>query len=98
MSADNGIYLLFTESEKRDPQYRVAHCQGIDSIYGEFDKETCSYKGDPEMIKEYFSKAKVFLHMNEALDYAEELEEKIGYLEDGICVINEFRKYGYLFD
>ena len=40
----------------------------------------------------------MFHTLNEALDYAEEIENKVGPTEDGICVINEFAHHGYIFD
>ena len=98
MSADNGIYVLFTDSEKNGPQYRVAHLQAIDNIYGNFSEEKCKYEGKPEVINDYFGGAKTFHTLNEALDYAEELENDIGYTEDGICVINDFAHHGWIFD
>ena len=98
MSADNGIYVLFTDSEKNGPQYRVAHLQAIDNIYGVFSEVNCKYEGDPETLNNYFGSAKVFHTLNEAMDYAEELENEIGYTEDGICVINDFAHHGWIFD
>lgn len=96
MSADNGIYVLFTESEK-GPEYRVVYAQAIDCIYGKFNDITFRYEGDMTAIQDTFQGAPVFHTINEALDYAEELERDYNYLEDGICVINEFKEYGYLF-
>ena len=98
MSADNGIYVLFTDSEKNGPQYRVAHLQAIDNIYGVFSEVNCKYEGNPETLNNYFGGAKTFHTLNEAMDYAEELETEIGYTEDGICVINEFAHHGWIFD
>lgn len=98
MSADNGIYVLFTESEKNGPQYRVAHLRAIDNIYGIFSEINCKYDGNPEIINDYFGGAQVFHTLNEALDYAEQIEDKVGPTEDGICVINEFAHHGYIFD
>ena len=98
MSADNGIYILFTESEKNGAQFRVAYAQSVDNIYGNFSEEKCIYEGKPEVINDYFGAAKVFHTLNEALDYAEELENEIGYTEDGICVINDFPQHGWIFD
>ena len=43
MSADNGIYVLFTESEK-GPEYRVAYAHAIDTIYGKFNDVTFRYE------------------------------------------------------
>ena len=96
MSADNGIYILFTESEK-GPEYRVAYAHAIDSIYGKFNDVTFRYDGDLTAIQETFQAAPVFHTINEALDYAEEMEQNYDYLEDGICVINEFKDHGYIF-
>mgnify|MGYP006280436045 FL=1 len=96
MSADNGIYVLLTESEK-GPEYRVAYAHAIDSIYGKFNDESFRYEGNLVSIQDTFKGAPVFHTINEALDYAEELEQEYDYLEDGICVINEFKDYGYLF-
>ena len=96
MSADNGIYVLFTESEK-GPEYRVAYAHAIDSIYGKFNEETFRYDGDIQSIKSVFEKSEVFFSLNEALDKAEEMGYDYGYLENGICVINEFKDYGYIF-
>lgn len=96
MSADNGIYVLYTESEK-GPEYRVTYAQAIDSIYGKFNEETFKYEGNLITIQDTFKSANVFYSLNEALDYAEELEHNYNYLEDGICVINEFKDYGHLF-
>ena len=96
MSADNGIYVLFTESEK-GPEYRVAYAHAIDTIYGKFNDVTFRYDGDLNAIQETFQAAPVFHTINEALDYAEEMEQNYDYLEDGICVINEFKDHGYIF-
>ena len=96
MSADNGIYVLFTESEK-GPEYRVAYAHAIDSIYGKFNDITFRYEGDIQCIQETFEGMPVFFTLSEALDYAEELENNYSYLEDGVCVINEFKDYGHLF-
>ena len=96
MSADNGIYVLLTESEK-GPEYRVAYAQAIDSIYGKFNEETFKWEGDMEAMRDIFQEAQVFYTLNEALDHAEEIEQEHEYLEDGICVINEFKDHGKIF-
>ena len=96
MSADNGVYVLYTESSK-GPEYRVAYAHAIDSIYGKFNDVTFRYDGDLPTIQETFQAAPVFYTLNEALDHAEEMEQKYDYLEDGICVINEFKDHGYIF-
>lgn len=96
MSADNGIYVLFTESD-RGPEYRVKHATSIGNIYGEWNEKTFRYDGDPNAILETFGDAPVFYSLTEALDYAEQEENDIGYTEDGICVINEFKEHGNIF-
>ena len=97
MSADNGIYVLFTESEK-GPEYRVAYAQAIDNIYGEFNAELGRYEGDIHAIQEIFKESPVFHNVNEAMDHAEIMEQEYDYLEDGVALINEFKEYGYIFE
>ena len=96
MSVDNGIYVLYTESD-RGPEYRVKFATAIGNIYGEWNDETARYDGNPDAIKEYFGAAPVFYSLNEALDHAELEDSDQGVTEDGICVINEFKDYGHLF-
>ena len=96
MSTDNGIYVLFTEPEK-GPEYRVAYAHSISNIYGPWNDETAKYEGNLETIKATFAESQVFYTLNEALDYADSLQYDIGDTEDGICVINEFKDYGYIF-
>jgi hypothetical protein len=97
MSADNGIYVLYTETEK-GPTYRVAYAHAIDNIYGKFNDETARYDGDAERIKSVFSDAPVFNTLNEALDTAEQMSYDYEWLEDGVCVINDFKDLGFLFE
>jgi hypothetical protein len=97
MSVDNGIYILFTDPEK-GPEYRVAYCHSIGNIYGEWNDKTAKYEGNVNVIKETFSDSEVFYTLNEALDHATQLEYDVGDTEDGICVINDFKDYGYIFN
>lgn len=97
MSADNGIYVLLTESEK-GPEYRVTYANAIDNIYGEWNDKTAKYNGNIQTIKETFGEVPVFHTLNEALDFAEEIENNMDPTEDGICVISEFQSLGYIFD
>jgi len=96
MSADNGIYVLLTESEK-GPEYRVTYASAIDNIYGEWNDKIGKYNGNIQSIKETFGQVPVFHALNEALDFAEELEHNMDPTEDGICVISDFRSLGYIF-
>ena len=91
MSADNGIYILITEG----PEYRVAYHQNIDAIYGNFSDESLQWQGDPESMLEYFQSAPMFSNLEEALDKAEELVYDYAYLEDGICVISDFKEWNF---
>lgn len=97
MSADNGIYVLFTDSEK-GPEYRVTVASAIDNIYGDFNTETGKYEGNIQAIDETFGNVPVLYTLNEALDFAEELAYNMEPTEDGICVINEFKDYGFIFN
>lgn len=97
MSADNGVYILLTESDK-GPEYRVTYANAIDNIYGEWNDKTAKYDGNIETIKSTFAEAEKFHTLNEALDAAEFLEQELGTTEDGVCVITDFQSYGYIFD
>jgi hypothetical protein len=96
MSLDNGIYVLLTETEE-GPEYRVTYASAIDNIYGEWNAETAKYDGNIQAIEETFGNVPVLHTLNEALDFAEELENNMEPTEDGVCVINEFKDYGYIF-
>ena len=91
MSADNGIYILVTKG----PEFRVGHHQAIDNIYGNFSDESLQWQGDPEMIYMYFHVDKMFSNLEEALDYAEEIVYNYAYLEDGICMISDFKDWDF---
>ena len=93
---DNGIYVLLTETEG-GPEYRVAYTTAIDNIYGVWNAERAKYEGDLNAIVSTFHESEVFHTLNEALDKAEEIENDIGYTEDGICVINDFKDYSHIF-
>jgi hypothetical protein len=97
MSMDNGIYILLTETEG-GPEYRVAYATAIDNIYGEWNADRAKYVGDLSAISSTFSESEVFYTLNEALDKAEEIENDIGYTEDGICVISDFKDYSHIFN
>ena len=91
MSADNGIYILQTEGQ----EFRVGYHQAIDNIYGNFSDDSLRWQGDPEMIYDYFQFDKMFSSLEEALDYAEDLSYNYEYLEDGICVITDFKDWNF---
>lgn len=97
MSADNGIYVLYTDTEK-GPEYRVAYAGAINNIYGQFNDETGRYDGDNVSLQSTFKDAPVYYSLNEALDKAETMVYDYEYLEDGICVISDFKDRGFLFE
>jgi hypothetical protein len=97
MSADNGVYVLLTETEK-GPEYRVAYANAIDNIYGKYNNDLGRYEGDVKCIKSTFAEAPIFHSLNEALDHAEELENDYEYLEDGVCVITDFKDLSHIFE
>jgi hypothetical protein len=43
----------------------------------------------------YFHADKTFSNLEEALDYAEEILYNYAYLEDGICVISDFKDWDF---
>lgn len=96
MSADNGIYVLLTETEI-GAEYRVAYSNAIGNIYGNFNADLGKYEGDISRIVSVFGESPVFYTLNEALDYAEEMEQANEYLEDGICVISDFKDLSHIF-
>ena len=87
MSADNGIYVLETSG----PEYRVAYSQAIDNIYGKFNDETNRWAGDMDRMMDVFGQSLVFVNVEQALDLAEELSYTYEYLEDGVCLIANFK-------
>lgn len=91
MSADNGIYILVTKGL----EFRVGYHQAIDNIYGNFSDESMQWQGDPETMYGYFHADKMFSNLEEALDYAEEILYNYEYLEDGICVISDFKDWDF---
>ena len=96
MSMDNGIYVFLTETDN-GPEYRVAHDFSIDNIYGDWNDKTAKYNGDIQAIVSTFSESEVFYTLNDALDKAEEIQGDVGYTEDGICVISDFKDYSHIF-
>lgn len=91
MSADNGIYILVTAG----PEYRVAHHQNIEEIYGNFNDDTYTWDGDEYNMWLYFHKADMFSNLEEALDFAADMSYDYDFLEYGICVINDFNKIDF---
>jgi hypothetical protein len=88
MSQDNGVYVLQTYG----PEFRVTYAQAIDNVFGKFDDETLHWTGNVEMMRKYFGESQVFQNLEEALDFAEQLSYDYEYLEDGVCVLTDFKE------
>ena len=91
MSSDNGIYILQTAG----PEFRVAYQHNIGNIYGEFSDESYQWQGDPNAMMEYFGNAVMVSTLEEALDRARSMVYDYAYLEDGICVISDFKNWDF---
>jgi len=91
MSADNGTYILQTYG----PEFRVVHTQAIDNIYGSFVEESMRHLPNPQAIVETFALSRVFNNLEEAWDFALDLEEQAEYSEYGACLITEFEDYTF---
>ena len=90
MSADNVVAILQSPARSGDGhEFRVVHAQAIENINygcepGEFnDRELLSYFGD----------SKVFTEEQDALVYALDLQDEIGYVEYGVSVISMNRPF-----
>lgn len=91
MSADNGVYILETSG----PEYRIVYAQAIDNIYGSFNDATHQWNGNPESILDCFGRCKVYTDLQEAWDNAEILAQDHDYLEDGVCLIPNFKSKSF---
>jgi len=87
MSADNGTYILQTYG----PEFRVAHAQAIDNIYGAWDGENNTWVGDPEFILDVFGESKVFHNLDEAWDAANAIDQTYEISEYGVCLISDWQ-------
>lgn len=96
MSADNGIYILRTNRDRKDTEdenkniiglgfyeYRVAYASAIDNIFYYKD-------GSQEYFAKlvsYFGECKIFYNENEAWLYAKEVYKQEDVLEYGVSQI-----------
>jgi len=91
MSSDNGTYILQTYG----PEYRVMHMQAIDNIYGTYIPESGKYVPNSKAIVESFASSKVFTNLEEAWDFALDMDSQVEYSEYGTCFITEFETYTF---
>lgn len=93
MSADNGIYILQTESQNGGDEFRVAHLQAIDNISWDEDLGLHTDNLDKQIknARDMFQGAEIFKTEDQAFqkarDLAKEIDEDGGYLEYGISSI-----------
>ncbi len=92
MSADNTIVILSTPTTGIGFEYRVAHVQNAEELYN-IDQ---GYHAD--FVTSYFNKAKCFDDIDAAEDYAFDLEDKVGYVEYGVEIVNLPNPYNHYRD
>jgi len=98
MSADNGIYVLLTETEK-GPEYRVAYSHAIGNIYGDYNHDLGAYEGNVKNIVSVFGEAPIVHTLIEALDFAEDMEHTSEhYLTSGVLLITVFNILSHIFE
>ena len=92
ISSDNGVYILETVG----PEFRVVYTQAVDNIYGKFNDETSYWNPNNEAIVETFGRSEVFDNVTDSMNYAETLAGEHDWLEDGVCLITDFKslKFG----
>jgi hypothetical protein len=91
MSADNGTYILQTFG----PEFRIAHVNAIDNIYGSWDPQSNSWTSNSSMVLDTFGDSEVYTDLQEAIDVANEVEEKLTS-EYGVCMISDFQELKFL--
>lgn len=88
MSADNGVYILQTKG----PEYRVCYGSAIDNLYEGFNDTTLKWIPNMKEVRDMFCESKVFNELEDAFDYAHEIAKDYEYLEDGVCLIADFKE------
>lgn len=95
--SDNGIFILETLGSNQKPEYRVTYANSaIEKIFGDFDKDGDSWKGDPQAIREFFGNIPHFIDKDTAVNAAMMLIQKANIVESdemefGIVNITDFR-------
>ena len=91
MSADNGTYVLKTAG----PEFRIAHLQNIEMLYGDWDEGTQEWTPNQDYIREKFSASKVYTDLESAWDAANVIDASYLISEYGVNLITEFSKTKY---
>ena len=90
MSADNGIYILWTPGLYDTTEFRVAHLAAIDNLDWDESTRELTTNDDVRMknAREMWGGAKMFTSRVEALDYAADMLEDYPICEYGISFIH----------
>lgn len=88
MSSDDGVYILQTKG----PEYRIAHTQAIDNIYGSWDSKLSVWQGNSDYIYSVFGNSQIYDDIEEAYDSASDIEKKNEGTEYGVCLIKDFEE------
>ena len=91
MSADNGTYVLQTAG----PEFRIAHLQNIEMIYGDWDENTLEWTPNQDYIRESFKDSKVYTDLESAWDAAKAIDASHLISEYGTNLITDFSKLKY---
>ena len=90
MSADNGIYILWTPGPYETTEFRVAHLQAIDNLDWDVKTNELTIDEDVRIVnaREMWGDAPVFNTRIEALEYAADRLEEHPICEYGISFIH----------
>lgn len=97
MSADNTIVILKSPKDD-DFEYRVLHCQGVDNIYWNDEKEDYDDEPYAPNLIEYFQACDVMNNETDAFKIACDMDQRVSYVEYGIRVINLPRPFDWYRD
>ena len=91
MSADNGTYVLQTAG----PEFRVAHLQNIEMIYGEWDEGKGKWTPNKEFIRISFTHSPVYDNLETAWDAATSMDNSYLISAYGTNLIAEFAEFQF---
>lgn len=88
MSADNGVYILKTQSQDGGFEYRVAQAMAIDNLTYDMPPGEI----DPECAQGIFGESEVFTDRDKAWLSARDVEDEIAqsgwFTEYGVCELD----------
>ena len=65
------------------------------NIYGTYIPESGKFVPNSKSIVESFASSKVFTNLEEAWDFALDMDSQVEYSEYGTCLITEFETYAF---